>query len=136
MATENTPKITKRDYYNTLAALISYCEQENIGLPDGMTYKGLTGFVDHEVELLDNKAAAAAKRAAAKKAEGDALRDLVYNTMSDTEPMTIREIADAIGDEDVTVAKVTARLTQLKSLGLVEKTEVEGKKGSAYRKIG
>jgi len=139
-------RITKKDYYSTILDLVTLAEGNGFGLPEGMTYDGIAEFVNHEVELLEAKAASAAKRAAAKRAAGDELREMVLNTLSDTEFMTIDDIVTAIGNPDVTKNKVTARLTQLgeKGLGVVEKTQVtvepsmeggKSRKVSAYKRI-
>ena len=139
-------RITKKDYYSTILDLVTLAEGNGFGLPEGMTYDGIAEFVNHEVELLEAKAASAAKRAAAKRAAGDELREMVLNTLSDTEFMTIDDIVAAIGNPDVTKNKVTARLTQLgeKGLGVVEKTQVtvepsieggKSRKVSAYKRI-
>ena len=139
-------RITKKDYYSTILDLVTLAEGNGFGLPEGMTYDGIAEFVNHEVELLEAKAASAAKRAAAKRAAGDELREMVLNTLSDTEFMTIDDIVTAIGNPDVTKNKVTARLTQLgdRGLGVVEKTQVtvepsmeggKSRKVSAYKRI-
>lgn len=141
-----TTRITKKDYYSTILDLMTLAEGNDFGLPEGMTYDGIAEFVNHEIELLEAKAASAAKRAAAKRAAGDELREKVLNTLSDTEFMTIDDIVAAIGNPDVTKNKVTARLTQLgdRGLGVVEKTQVtveptteggKSRKVSAYKRI-
>lgn len=136
----NTKKITKREYLNTLRAIVENgdFDFEN---PE-MTVDGMLEFIDHEVELLDNKAAAAAKRAAAKREAGDELRARIVELLDTENYMTINEIVKALGDEDVSAQMVTSRLTQACKAELVEKdmvsTEVAGKtkKLSAYRRIG
>lgn len=135
----NTKKITKREYLNTLRAIVENGDFsfEN----EDMTVDGLIEFIDHEVELLDNKAAAAAKRAQAKRDEGDALRARILEVMSTEDFMTIPEIVKAIGDEDVSAQMVTARLTQCVKADLAEKDSVsvevagKAKKLSGYRKL-
>ena len=144
---ETVKKISKKEKLLALKAVAQTAEGSGITLDMGdITYGTLYDFVDHEIELLENKAAAAQKRAASKKAEGDALREQIYNVLSDTDFMTTDEIVKALGDEDITAQMVTSRLTQLASeeVGKVEKTQVtvSGKDGgrsrklSAYRKIG
>lgn len=135
----NTKKITKREYLNTLRAIVENGDFsfEN----EDMTVDGLIEFIDHEIELLDNKAAAAAKRAQAKRDEGDALRARILEVMSSEDFMTIPEIVKAIGDEDVSAQMVTARLTQCVKADLAEKDSVsvevagKAKKLSGYRKL-
>lgn len=145
--TNKTPKVTKKANYSAILAILNAAESNGLEL-DGteITYDSLRDFVEHEVELLDNKAAAAAKRAAAKKVEGDALREKIYDVLTD-EPMTINEIVKALNDEDISAQMVTARLTQLASpeVNRVVKETVtvptsgeggKSKKLSAYRRIG
>ena len=72
-------KPTKKANYNAILSILSAAEGEGLVLESTeITYDSLREFIEHEVELLDNKAAAAAKRAAAKKVEGDALRQASY----------------------------------------------------------
>lgn len=138
-----TKKITKKEQYNILLGILDFAENQGASIEVG--FDTLRDFVNHEIELLDGKAAAAQKRAAAKKEEGDALREEVYGVLSDNEYMTIDQIVDALGNPDVTRNMVTSRLTQLGKLDRVEKDTVpvesgaEGgktRKVSAYRRKG
>lgn len=91
-------------------------------------------FCDKEIAALGAKAEKARARAAAKKAEGDELRGIVASVLT-TEPMIAEDVLAAItGVEDLTKAKVIARLTQLVKAGDATKTEVtvDGKKRMAY----
>lgn len=91
-------------------------------------------FCDKEIAALGAKAEKAKARAAAKKAEGDELRAIVASVLT-TEPMIAEDVLAAItGVEDLTKAKVIARLTQLCKAGEAVKTEVtvDGKKRMAY----
>ena len=91
-------------------------------------------FCDKEIAALGAKAEKAKARAAAKKAEGDELRAIVASVLT-TEPMIAEDVLAAItGVEDLTKAKVIARLTQLVKAGEAVKTEVtvDGKKRMAY----
>lgn len=129
-------KITKKTYYATIAALVADAQANDVELPEGVTYEGITEFVNHEVELLDNKAAAAAKRAAEKKVAGDALREKVVSVLTD-ELQTIPEIVAALGDANITAQMVTPRLTQLVDLGQAAKDQktVGGVDGGKSRKV-
>lgn len=136
-------KPTKKANYNAILSILSAAEGEGLVLKSTeITYDSLREFIEHEVELLDNKAAAAAKRAQAKRDEGDALRARILEVMSTEDFMTIPEIVKAIGDEDVSAQKVTARLTQCVKADLAEKDSVsvevagKAKKLSGYRKLG
>lgn len=133
-----TTKITKKAQYAAIKDILAANGADD-----------LVAFVDHEIELLDNKAASAAKRAATKKAEGDALREAVYNVLSPDEFMTIAEVTAVIVNSgefaDITEPKVRARLTQLakEEVGLAEKgvkdvptSDGKGRKLAAYRRLG
>lgn len=135
----NTTKITKRENLTALTALLTAAETANLG---DFNYAALHDYVTNEVELLNKKAEAAKARAEKQKAEGDELRDEVYNLLNTETFITIPEMVKTINREDVTNQKVTARLTQLVKLGKIEKSEVsietDGKtrKVQGYRAIG
>ena len=94
-------------------------------------------FCENEIALLDKKAAKAKETAAKKRAAGDNLTDAVRAVLSKEEFEPIADIAARIEGEDVTVSKVTYRLTQLVKNGEAEKAEVEiaGGEGQKKRKI-
>ena len=94
----------------------------------------IVDFCDKEIAALGAKAEKAKVRAAAKKAAGDELRAVVASVLTN-EPMIAEDILASIeGDEDLTKAKVIARLTQLVKAGEAVKSEitVDGKKKMAY----
>ena len=94
----------------------------------------IVDFCDKEIAALGAKAEKAKVRAAAKKAAGDELRAVVASVLT-KEPMIAEDILACIeGDEDLTKAKVIARLTQLVKAGEAVKSEVtvDGKKRMAY----
>ena len=142
--TIKTPKITKKDNFLAILDILDAARNSGVNLkPGDVTYDSLTDFVNHEIELIDNKAAAAAKRAAAKKAEGDALRDTIYNILSTDEDKTVDAIQAEINDPDVSSQMITSRMSKLIAAGMVEKTQVSAgnvngktRKLTAYRKIG
>ena len=122
-------KVTKRDYYEMLKEIVVNANVE------GATE--LVEFIDKQVELIDTKAEKAKARNAEKKANGDELRDAVQAVLTD-EFQTIDAIVAQIEGEDVTKAKITARLTALVNNGIAEKTDVkddEGRKLKAYRLV-
>lgn len=82
----------------------------------------LVAFIDHQVALLTDKTEKAKAREAAKRAAGDELKAVVGSLVTD-EPQTADEIAAQIEGEDVTRAKVIARLTQLIRDGKVAKEQ-------------
>lgn len=128
-------KMTKRNVYE---ALINYATTGVMSY-DGneVTAEALAAFAENEIALLDKKAAKAKERAATKKAEGDELTDAVRAAMSTETFEPIAEIAARIEGEDVTVAKVTYRLTQLVKNGEAEKQEltIPGGEGQKARKV-
>lgn len=123
-----TAKITKRDRYTALIAFLKSAETVDTDLVE---------FCENEIALLDKKAVKAKERAATKRAEGDALTDAVRAAMSTEEFEPIADIAARIEGEDVTVAKVTYRLTQLVKNGEAEKSEltIPGGEGQKSRKV-
>ena len=140
-----TTKISKKTKFAVILDVLDNAQASGFALPEGLDYGMLYDFVNHEVELLDKKAESAAKRAADKKVQGDALRDRIYGTLSDTEFKTIPEIVKELDDADVSAQMVTSRLTQLAGLGKVEKDSItvpataeggKSRKVVAYRAIG
>lgn len=94
----------------------------------------IVDFCDKKIAALGAKAEKAKVRAAAKRAAGDELRAVVASVLT-KEPMIAEDILARIeGDEDLTKAKVIARLTQLCKAGKAVKSEVtvDGKKRMAY----
>ena len=122
-------KVTKRDYYEMLKEIVLNANVE------GTTE--LVEFIDKQVSLIDSKAEKAKVRNAEKKANGDELREVVQNILTD-EFQTIDAIVAQIEGEEITKAKVTARLTALVNNGIAEKTDVkddEGRKLKAYKLV-
>ena len=122
-------KITKRDYYEMLKEIVLNANVE------GATE--LIEFLDKQIILIDSKAEKAKARNAEKKANGDELREAVQNVLTD-EFQTIDDIASQIEGEEITKAKITARLTSLVKNGIAEKTDVkddEGRKLKAYKLV-
>ena len=122
-------KITKKDLYGMIAELV---EASDVEIKDE-----LLAFIEKEVSMIDAKAEKAKARAAEKRAEGDELRDVVQSVLTD-ELQTIDAILVQISGEEVTKAKVTARLTSLVNNGIAEKTDVkddEGRKLKAYKLV-
>ena len=96
-------------------------------------------FCEKEIASLDNKAAKAKERAAAKKAEADVLYDQVKDALSTEEFQTIADIAAVVAEvnADATVSKVTYRLTKLVEAGVAEKTDITipASEGTKARKV-
>ena len=113
-------KMTKKDYYEMLKTTVEGVEVEN--------KEDLLTFIDRELELIENKSVKAKERAAEKRAEGDELRAAVKSILT-TENQTIDEIFGQIEGEDLTRAKIVARLTQLVKTGEAKKEEVKSEDG-------
>lgn len=123
-------KITKREMFEALVEAANGAEFK-------FTAEELIAFAENEIALLDKKAVKAKERAATKKAEGDELTEAIRAAMSTEEFEPIADIAARIEGEDVTVAKVQYRLTQLVKNGEAEKEQitVPGGEGQKARKI-
>ena len=89
-----------------------------------VTPEDIKEFIEKSIVQIDARAAKAAEKAAEKKVAGDEMRAQVKAVLSET-PMTIAEIVDAMNNEDVTNAKVVARLTQLVKTGEVVKNDIK-----------
>lgn len=124
MATE---KITKKAYFEMLKDIVA--------ATDTADKDNLLAFIDINIAQLDAKAAKAKEKAAEKKVEGDELREKIAACLT-TEPKDIATILDEVGDEELTRAKVTARLAQLINLGTATKEvtkTADGKKATVYK---
>lgn len=115
-------KATKKENYAAIIAIIEDAQAcgKTLDGVDNITFDSLIEFINHEIELVNNKAAAAQKRSTAKKAAGEALCEHIYNCLTD-EPQTIPAIVKVLNDPDITTGMVTARLTQLCNSGRVVK---------------
>ena len=127
-------KVTKRQMFEALA---NFAAGESLAYEteDGLievTDEQLKLFAEHELQLLANKATKA-KESAAKRKKEDPLYDIVKYALGE-DFKTIADITEdimATGYEDVTVAKVTYRLTKLVEAGEAEKTAVKVGGGDA-----
>ena len=89
------------------------------------------------MEKKITKAEKANARNAEMKANGDELREVVQSVLTE-DFQTIDSIVAQIEGEEITKAKVTARLTALVKAGIAEKDDVkddEGRKLKAYRLV-
>ena len=119
-------KVTKVEKLDMIIAIVNASDSED----KVMLVEQLETIKTQEI----NKAAKAKERAAAKKAAGDELRAEVQAILTE-EFQSAQAITDAIGKEDVTKAKVIARLKQLVDTGVAVKEEVKigDKKQMAYK---
>lgn len=120
-------KITKRENFESVLEILNNSNVE---------YKEeLINFVTREIEILDAKAEKAKERAAVRKAEGDALRAAVQAVLTE-ELQTIDAILSQVEGEELTKAKITARLTSLVNENIAVREEIkteDGKKVKAYK---
>lgn len=120
-------KLTKKDYYGMLKDIILTSDVDN--------KEELEAFIDRQVEIIDNKAEKAKERAAEKKAEGDELRAAIKSVLTE-DYQSADDILAQLEGEDLSKAKIIARLTQLVNNGDAEKAQAkteDGKKFMTYR---
>ena len=131
--TTTTTKITKKDRYNAIIAILT-------GV-DGDQIDELIEFCEHEIELLDKKSAKSKETAAEKKAEPDALMDAVQAALT-ADFQTIPAVTAAIDPSfDATASKVGYRLNALVEAGVAVKEQIsipaanggKSRKAQAYR---
>ena len=120
-------KLTKKDYYGMLKDIVLTSDVDN--------KEELEAFIDRQVEIIDNKAEKAKERAAEKKAEGDELRAAIKSVLTE-DYQSADDILAQLEGEDLSKAKIIARLTQLVNNGDAEKAQAkteDGKKFMTYR---
>lgn len=128
-------KITKRDNYNSLIALLN--DAIVAGTIETEEASRLNEFLTHEIEQLDKRAASAKKYAKKNSKATDELADAIMGILT-ADNQTIPEIVDAVKAVDaesaITPQKATYRLTKLVEAGAVIRETVsiknEGEKGS------
>ena len=126
-------KITKREKFEMLKEII----RGDVNVEMTVEQAELIDFLDAQIVAIDTKAEKAKARNAVKKANGDELRDVVQSVLTN-ELQTIDAIVAQIEGEEITKAKITARLTSLVKNGIAEKEDVkddEGRKLKAYKLV-
>ena len=103
--------VTKKQYFEALKEMVN-----GVDTVGEYPAADVIDFIDKQIAQIDNKAAKAKERAAAKRAEGDELRATIKSVLTD-EFQTADAITEAINDEEVTKSKVVARLSQLVKVG-------------------
>ena len=118
-------KVTKKEMFTEIKAVLETVEGS----------EELVAFVEKQIEALDNEAAKAKERKAKKIAE-DTLTDTVASLLT-VEFQTAEAIVDAIGDEEVSKAKVVNRLSKLIADGVAvkEQTKVGDRKVVCYKLV-
>ena len=121
-------KITKREYFEEIKAIVEATEVEN--------KTDIVEFIDKQLELLASRAEKAKERAEKKKDAGDTIRAAVLAVVTE-DLQTADEIAAQVEveGEEITKAKVVARLTQLVKAELIVKdtVKVDARKLVAYK---
>ena len=115
MSTEK--KLTKKEILIAIRAEVAGKETVN-----GLPVEAVVDYIDTTISQIEAKAIKAKEKAAEKKADGDKLRTEVYDLVT-SEWQTADAITAALDKEDISKAKVVARLTQLVNAGLVKKEQ-------------
>ena len=97
----------------------------------------VVAYCDNEIAHLEAKAAKAKERAAEKRAAGDELYAAVIGCVG-TDPVTADAVLAMLEGDDLTVAKVRARLSQGVANGVLakESIKVDGKAKMHYTLVG
>ena len=119
-------KITKAQKFEMIEDILGNVDGENVNM--------LIEFIQAEKAALARKAAKAKEKAAEKKTEIDELGEAVLGVLT-AEAKTRDEVFALVEDfsEEVTLAKVGARLTKLVDAGKVVKSEVKGTTASGKK---
>lgn len=121
-------RVTKRDIYADIITMAREAEREDI-----------VEFCEVQIEQLERKAEKAKERKASKAAAGDALKDAIAAVLTE-DLQTAADITEKVMDagDEVTRAKVVARLTKLVKEGVAGKMQVklDKKKVMAYALAG
>ena len=117
-------KVTKKDMFAEVITLAREAKREDI-----------VEFCQVQIEQLERKAEKAKERKADKAAKGDALKDAIAAVLTE-DLQTAADITEKVMDagDEVTRAKVVARLTKLVKEGIAGKIQVkvDGKRIMAY----
>jgi len=121
-------RVTKRDIYADIITMAREAKREDI-----------VEFCEVQIEQLERKAVKAKERKASKAAAGDALKDAIAAALT-YDLQTAADITEKVMDagDEVTRAKVVARLTKLVKEGVAGKMQVkvDKKKVMAYALAG
>lgn len=125
-------KITKKEFYAALRTMV-----EGIDVVGEIPADKVLEFIDTQVAQIDAKADKAKERAAKNRAASDELRAEVFSHITD-EFQTADAITEVVVGEDITKAKVIARLTQLVKTGEIvkEQQKIGERKVMCYKLSG
>lgn len=129
-------EFTKRDMFEAIIAAFTGAEvPADKAMPEAAD---IVDFCNKQIANLETARAGAKRRADAKKAEPDALRDAVFAVVAAaTEPMTSTEVVLALNDEEATMGKVSNRLTTLVNDGHLYKANatIKDDSGKAAKRM-
>lgn len=116
-----TVKVTKKDYFNALRALVVDTEVEN--------KTALIDFIDNELALLAKKASSAKSKPSKAQAENEGIKTAIIAALNEAEKaLTITEFQTAYPEfAEYSNQKMSALFKQLVDAGAVEKTVVKKK---------
>ena len=100
-----TAKMTKRDYFNAILAVLATVEDTDVS--------GLTAFVNHEIELLENKRSTA--KPTKTQTENLAVKETIVSVLKEIgKPVTITEMQKFSAElAEFSCQKLSALLKQL-----------------------
>ena len=100
-----TTKMTKRDYFNAILAVLASVEDTDVS--------GLTAFVNHEIELLENKRSTA--KPTKTQTENLAVKETIVSVLKEIgKPVTITEMQKFSAElAEFSCQKLSALLKQL-----------------------
>lgn len=100
-----TTKMTKRDYFNAILAVLATVEDTDVS--------GLTAFVNHEIELLENKRSTT--KPTKTQTENLAVKETIVSVLKEIgKPVTITEMQKFSADlAEYSCQKLSALLKQL-----------------------
>ena len=100
-----TTKMTKRDYFNAILAVLATVEDTDVS--------GLTAFVNHEIELLENKRSST--KPTKTQTENLAVKETIVSVLKEIgKPVTITEMQKFSANlAEFSCQKLSALLKQL-----------------------
>lgn len=100
-----TTKMTKRDYFNAILAILATVEDTDVS--------GLTAFVNHEIELLENKRSST--KPTKTQTENLAVKETIVSVLKEIgKPVTITEMQKFSAElAEFSCQKLSALLKQL-----------------------
>lgn len=109
----NTVKVTKKDRYATLKAIVEGLDRED--------KDELIAFIDHEVELLSKKRSTSDKPSK-KQVENEGIKAEILAYLGTVDKAKVGDITKMLGNKVTSSQQVSALVTQLKNDGKVVRT--------------